>query len=71
MQIVKLVTWTELKRDVGIPFSRTHVYRLMQCGEFPLFIKLGQARVVWRLPEILEWIAVRAAATQVPTSDSE
>lgn len=68
----RLVTWAQLKRDYGCPFSRTHaVGRLMPRGEFPMFIRLGQARVVWRLSEYLAWVDARAAATQVPPLDSE
>ena len=67
----RLVTWIELKRDYGCPFSRTHVYRLISNGEFPPFIRLGQARVVWRLREYLKWVDDREAATQVPAPDSE
>ena len=67
----RLVTWAQLKRDYGCPFSRTHVYRLIRDGKFPMFIRLGQARVVWRLSAYLKWVDDCAAATQVPPLDSE
>ena len=71
MQTSKLVTWKQLKDELGIPFSRTHVYRLISEGKFPTFIRLGQARVVWRLQEILDWIEQRAKDTLVPAPDSD
>ena len=67
----RLVTWAQLKRDYGCPFSRTHAYRLIRDGKFPMFIRLGQARVVWRLSAYLKWVEDREAATQVPPLDSE
>jgi predicted DNA-binding transcriptional regulator AlpA len=54
------VTWKQLK-DLGIPYCRVHVYRLMKrkVRPFPAFIKLGGyhgSRVVWRLADVLNWV---------------
>jgi predicted DNA-binding transcriptional regulator AlpA len=52
--------------SLGIPYSRMHIRRLQSRGCFPQTVKLGpgkNARVAWRLQDILEWIATRTASS--------
>jgi predicted DNA-binding transcriptional regulator AlpA len=65
-----LVTYKEL-RELGIPYSRTHLARLIAVGEFPRPIKLGTSRVAFKLAEILEWIESRIAWTSAIDMPSE
>jgi predicted DNA-binding transcriptional regulator AlpA len=58
----EVVNWKGLKA-LGIPYSRTQIWRLMRAGEFPRCFKLGDYRnspPVWYLYEIQEWIDNRS-----------
>jgi prophage regulatory protein len=39
-----------------VPFTKVHIYRLMNRGEFPRSIKIGKRRVCWRESELDAWI---------------
>ena len=51
----------EVEARCGI--SRTTVYRLMRCGEFPEPIKVGPRAVRWPNSEIEQWLSDRPRAT--------
>jgi prophage regulatory protein len=51
-----LVTFKELYRRFGIPFSRQHIYRLQRAGKFPLRRKVGNLNF-WTVEEIEAWVA--------------
>ena len=58
----EVVNWKALK-SLGIPYSRVHIWRLMEEGEFPRSFKLGKhhnSPPVWFLCEIIDWIEDRA-----------
>ena len=42
-----------------VPFSRRHLYRLEQRGDFPTRIKVGRRKVGWRESEIEAWVEAR------------
>ena len=61
---------TELPRIVSkreprlmIPLSPQHILRLEKQGRFPKRIQIGARRVGWRLSDVEQWIAERAAST--------
>lgn len=59
----EVVNWKGIKA-LGIPYSRAHVFRLVDAGEFPKFFKLGPHRnspPVWWLRDIIEWLDSKAA----------
>lgn len=59
-----LVGFPEL-RQMGVPYTQTHIYRLVKAGKFPRPIKLGDApnsRVSWVEAEVDAWIKERVAA---------
>jgi len=60
---VRLVTRRELKSVYGVPYSLTHLYRLMSAEPpaFPLAVKLTQHRVAWVASEVEAWIEQRVA----------
>jgi predicted DNA-binding transcriptional regulator AlpA len=61
----KLIQFCELKSVKGIPFTRRHIARLEDNGEFPQRVKIGQHRIGWVESEIdthiLEKITARPA----------
>jgi predicted DNA-binding transcriptional regulator AlpA len=48
----KLIQFAELKSVKGIPFTRRHIARLEDNGDFPVRVKIGQHRVGWVESEI-------------------
>jgi len=64
----EVVNWKAIKA-LGIPYSRAHIWRLMDCGDFPQAFKLGKHRnspPVWWLREIIEWLELKAAQSTAP-----
>lgn len=61
-----LLTFLHLQ-EMGIPFCRVHLGRLVKAGKFPAPIRLSTNRVAWRRADIEEWLKtrpeVRPAAT--------
>ncbi len=53
----RLLRWTEVQPRVGICRSQAHL--LVQKGEFPAPVKLGERASAWIEAEIDEWIASR------------
>lgn len=53
-----LITLREI-RDMGVPYSTTHINRLIRAGEFPRPVKFGSARNskrAWVKGEVEEWL---------------
>lgn len=50
-----LVRYPDLK-PLGIPFSKSHIYHLMQLEEFPRPIRLTANTVAWLREEVEDWI---------------
>lgn len=46
----------------GIPFTRSHLHRLIRSGKFPAPVKIGDNRNAWVEEEIDAYIAERVAA---------
>ena len=47
--------------ELGIYYSRVHIYRLVKAGKFPAPIKVGQNRIGWVESEIDEWLNAKIA----------
>ena len=45
--------------DARVPYSRAHLYRLEDQGEFPKRKRIGANRVAWVRAEIERWLAER------------
>ena len=58
----KLIQFAELKNVKGIPFTRRHIARLEDNGEFPVRVNIGQHRVGWVEAEIDAHISEMMAA---------
>jgi len=59
-------------KEMGIPYSFTHIQRLEPAGLFPKRLQLGECRVAWFYDEVMEWIESRPRATTLinPNVDS-
>ena len=55
--MTNLLTRREVESRFGI--SKTTVYRLIQAGQFPEPIRIGERAVRWREVEIAEWLKGR------------
>jgi prophage regulatory protein len=54
---MRLLTFTELQRQKGIPHCRDHLHRLVKAGQFPRPIELGARRIAWAEDEVDAHIA--------------
>lgn len=45
--------------EARVPYSRAHLYRLEDQGEFPKRKRIGANRVAWIRAEIEQWLADR------------
>ena len=45
--------------DARIPYSRAHLYRLEDQGEFPKRRRIGPNRIAWVRTEVEQWLAQR------------
>ena len=61
---MRLLTLPELKTSKGVPFSRQHIYRLVDAGQFPRPIKGGVQRIAFVESEIDQWIELCAARSR-------
>lgn len=57
-----LLTYPELKRLKGIPYSRQHLKRLENAGQFPRRIRISVARIGWLEVEVDRWVSTKADA---------
>jgi predicted DNA-binding transcriptional regulator AlpA len=55
---MEIVIFTQLK-ELGIPFTRVWVMKLVEEGKFPQPIQLGANRLGWVKAEIEAWKAAR------------
>ena len=45
--------------DARVPYSRAHLYRLEDQGEFPKRKRIGANRIAWVRDEVEQWLAKR------------
>ena len=45
-----------LLKEKGIPYTRRHLARLIEAGEFPAPVPLSTRRICWLETEIDDWI---------------
>lgn len=58
---MKLLTFDELKSLKGIRYTRRHLTRKCDAGEFPRPLRLSPKRIAWPEDEIDAWLAARLA----------
>ena len=56
----RILRLKEVERLTG--FKRSHLYSLMNMGDFPRAIRLGARAVGWNSVEVDKWIATRLQA---------
>lgn len=54
-----------------VPYSKVHIYRLMEQGKFPRAVPVGAQRVAWVETEIDDWIAKRLISRDLTNPDEE
>ena len=45
--------------DTRVPYSRAHLYRLEDQGEFPKRKRIGANRIAWKRSEVEQWLSER------------
>lgn len=58
-------------KELGIPYSRTQIWRMMKSGRFPRCFKLDEYRnspPVWWRDEIIEWLENRAKRASIKSA---
>ena len=45
--------------DARVPYSRAHLYRLEDQGDFPKRRRIGPNRIAWVRTEVEQWLAQR------------
>ena len=45
--------------EARVPYSRAHLYRLENQGEFPKRKRIGANRIAWVRAEVEQWLAKR------------
>ena len=45
--------------DARVPYSRAHLYRLEDQGEFPKRKRIGANRIAWKRCEVEQWLSER------------
>ena len=45
--------------EARVPYSRAHLYRLEDQGEFPKRKRIGANRIAWVRAEVEQWLAKR------------
>lgn len=55
MSVPKFVRYAELEPKYGIPFSRTHIRRLIDAELFPAPVHLGPSTIAWPEDDILAY----------------
>jgi len=43
--------------DARVPYSRAHLYRLENQGEFPKRRRIGRNRIAWVRAEVEKWLS--------------
>lgn len=61
MNTYALLSYADLREKKGIPFSRVHIWRMIEAGDFPKPIHLSKQRKAWIESEIDDWIAAKVA----------
>ena len=59
---MRLLTMKQLRPVKGIPYSRQHIYRLVDEARFPKPLKLSENRIAFVEGEIDDWIEAACVA---------
>lgn len=65
---IRIVSYTQLQIEFGIPYSRVHLLRLERTNNFPKRVKVGANRIGWLVSEI-EAHLKKKLGDRFPTSD--
>lgn len=58
MSQLRLVTFSELQPQFGVPYTRDHIRRLVRSGDFPApCLKLSSRLNAWKEADVAAWVA--------------
>ncbi len=57
----RLLRFSDLKSEKGVPWSRMHLDRLEKVGKFPQRVRLSASTVAWVETEIDAFLATKVA----------
>jgi predicted DNA-binding transcriptional regulator AlpA len=68
---MRFLSFKQLSSEKGIPYSRSHLHRLILAGKFPAQVRLSDSTspnslVGWRETDIDAWIAERPTTLKLP-----
>lgn len=55
----RVLAFSDLRPQKGVPFTRQHLRRMVKDGSFPAPIELGPHRIGWLESSIDEWLQSR------------
>lgn len=58
---MRVISYSRLKPEKGIGFSRESIRRLVKEKKFPAPLDLGDRSIAWPETELDEWLETRAA----------
>lgn len=59
---MRFLTYKQLLKEKGVPYTRVHLKRLEDAGKWPKRVKVGDNRVGWVEDEVDAEMEARAAA---------
>lgn len=57
----RLLNFRQLQQ-IGISYSREHLWRMERQGSFPRRVRLSPAKIAWIESEVLDWLHARSDA---------
>jgi prophage regulatory protein len=65
VDVLRVLRYSDLV-DLGIVNNRVTLRRWISAGDFPAPLKLGANSLAWRVTDVADWLASRAAERQAP-----
>jgi prophage regulatory protein len=66
---MRLITFGELRPAKGINYSRDHLRRKCNAGEFPRPIPVSDRRIAWIEKEVDQWLDARTRARDAAVAE--
>ena len=68
---MRFLSFSQLKGEKGIPYTRRHLRDLVRDGKFPRPVELSEARIAWIEGEIDQWQADKVSLRDPPPPEPE
>lgn len=63
---MRFITFKQMKEEWRFPLTRVHTMRLVNKGEFPAPLSVGERRIAWDEDEVKAWIKSRREKGNYP-----